>query len=198
MIDGNGNSYNAIITSENKKAVSLKIIDHYFHKDESNKVHIAIAPTKSQDRLEWFVEKAVELGVSKITFLLTQRTERKKININRCMKISISAIKQSGRLYLPEIHSLLDFKSFINKSQEDELYICSLENNETKKSIYDIIKKNISRCFVIGPEGDFTLEEISLAKNSGYESISLGSNVLRTETAGVFVASACKMINKNG
>ena len=198
VFDGKGNLYKAVITEINKRCVTLKVVEHCHYKNKSDKVHIAIAPTKSQDRLEWFVEKSVELGVSKISFVMTARTERKKINMNRCTKIIIAAMKQSGRLYIPEIQGLCNFNTFIENSNEEARYICTLDNNKLNKNIYDRIESSKNQCFIIGPEGDFTSDEISLANKNGYESISLGDNVLRTETAGIFVAAACKIINKNG
>src|SRR5690606_34925613 len=143
-------------------------------KQEENKkqIHIAIAPTKMNDRMEWFMEKATELGITEITLLLTKNSERKAAKLERFEKILVSAMKQSKRLYLPVLNDLTTFSEFINKHPKGLIAEC-----------YDGEKSTITERFeqqncpiLIGPEGDFTLEEVEEAKKSGYLSISLGEN----------------------
>lgn len=197
VIDGKGNSCTCTITDIKKNIVLLMVIKRSQLQKKINNLHIGIAPTKSQDRLEWFIEKAVEIGVEEITFLKTKRTERRKINIHRCIKISISAMKQSGQLYLPKLNDITDYTAFIDGCSEESLYIGSLQGNDSKRYFYDSYQNGTKCCFLIGPEGDFTADEIEQALEKNFIPVSLGKNILRTETAGVFVASAFKMLNEH-
>lgn len=197
VLDGKGNCYDTIVISENKGKVLLKIKDVIHYNHVNPRLHIAIAPTKSQDRIEWFIEKTVEIGISEITFLKTNRTERKRINYERCIKISISAMKQSGQFYLPTINNIINYDTFIGDCQEETLFIGSLDNDKLKTYFSNSYAKGTDCCFIIGPEGDFTDNEMEQAVKNNFMPISLGNSVLRTESAGVFVASAYKILNES-
>ena len=147
-------------------------------------LHIAIAPTKKMSRFEWFVEKAIEIGVTSITPMICSYSERKSLNYSRLEKISISAMKQSLQTYLPEIKPIVEFKDYIKSNNSDYKYIAHCKKSNTEHLSGIIVKKNSSN-IIIGPEGGFTNKEISFAIDSDYKVVSLVNNRLRTETAGV-------------
>lgn len=194
VIDGKGNLYQAKISNFTKQEAVLEIIEHKNYKKESSKnCHIAIALTKNIDRIEWFVEKATEMGVNEFSFLYTQRTERKNLNLERIQKIAISAIKQSKNYYLPILNPLISFIDFmeVNKNQNSLKIFPHLIEDQERNSIQNIFQKSENQDItaLIGPEGDFTIEELTLALKHNYIPVSLGNTVLRTETAGIYVAS---------
>jgi 16S rRNA (uracil1498-N3)-methyltransferase len=183
LLDGKGSRYLARITDDHPKRCSLEIESVDTEEEASPEIHIAISPTKSMDRIEWFLEKAVELGLTELSLLLCKNSERKQINVERLEKIAISAMKQSQRLYLPRINELQSFDSFLSNHPSGALAHC-----------YSDEKITLSACFqpknypiLIGPEGDFSNEEVEKAYLLGYDFITLGKNRLRTETAGLYV-----------
>lgn len=189
--DGNGGFYKSKITNAHPKRCELAII----HKKEKEKrdyhLHIAIAPTKSIDRTEFFVEKSVEIGIDEITFLKCERSERKDVKIERIKKIAVSAMKQSKKAFLPVINPTVSFREFIQQHNISEKYIACLDETH-QKGLVDISKKEKEYLMLIGPEGDFSPTEVKSAIGEGFKSLSLGENILRTETAAIF---ACMYIN---
>lgn len=190
--DGNGFFYDAEIVSYAKAETKLQVISKIADLVEKKfNIEIAIAPTKSSDRIEWFVEKAIEIGVDKISFIHTSRTERKIINLERIQKLAISAAKQSIKAKIPLISDLQKFDNFLQSTQNDVAYFIAHLEDQNRKSFFEELKtetkKNI--CILIGPEGDFTEQEIKLAKEKKFTPVSLGNSRLRTETAGVYVSS---------
>lgn len=194
VTNGKGKIFEAEVVSINKKACSLeskKII-----KDENNVFHltIAIAPTKNIVRTEWFIEKSVELGIDKIFLFISENSERRAVKIERLQLKSLSAMKQSLKSFLPEISAPKKFKEIIDSSNEyedkfiayvkEKMVYLSKEMNAQKKTIV-----------VIGPEGGFSDKEIEYAKQKGFKAVSLGESRLRTETAGIFVASVFNAFN---
>lgn len=182
LLDGKGSRYLAQISEDHPKRCSLKIEEVFTEPNSSFEIHIAIAPTKNMDRIEWFLEKAIELGLSELSLILCKNSERKSINVERLEKIAVSAMKQSQRLYLPQIHEVQRFDEFILKFEKGALAHC-----------YEGEKKKINSCvqpfsypILIGPEGDFSVEEVEIAKKHGFDFITLGKNRLRTETAGLY------------
>ena len=143
-------------------------------------LHIAIAPTKNADRLEWFIEKATEIGIDEISLILTKNSERRFQKTERLEKIAISGMKQSLKAYLPKINELTDYKKFIESPLNQQKLIAHLEENTLALSKTTLANKV---CVLIGPEGDFTQQEIDLAKANGFEMVTLGNARLRTETA---------------
>tara|TARA_Y100001970_G_C14187577_1_gene833458 strand:- start:102 stop:803 length:702 start_codon:yes stop_codon:yes gene_type:complete len=195
VLDGDGGQYKCEIIDDNKKKVILNIINKKKYVNKKPKIHLVIAPTKSHDRIEWLIEKSVEIGVSEISFIKTSRTIRKKINIDRIKKIALSAMKQSGQFFLPIINNLDSFKSVVSKLSEKQLFIGHLESDD-KQYISKIYDKNKDCCLMIGPEGDFSIDEIDLAKKNNFKPISLGDNRLRTETAGIYAVSVIRILNE--
>ncbi|MGC4128976.1 MAG: RsmE family RNA methyltransferase [Bergeyella sp.] len=188
VTDGNGNLAKGNLIFEGKK-VNLDISEIKENlPDFSSKLHIAIAPTKNIDRTEFFVEKAVEMGVSEITFIQTEKSERKNINYDRFVKQSIAASKQSLRFHFPKINDLTKLSDFIKSVNPENTFVAHCNENLERISL-----KNISApdkiTFLIGPEGDFSEKEIQLLAETGIKAVSLGSQRLRTETAGIFVAA---------
>ncbi|MHA6249267.1 16S rRNA (uracil(1498)-N(3))-methyltransferase [Pontibacter sp. CAU 1760] len=183
LVDGVGGKYTAIIQDANPKKCQLQVIDKQIEYGKLPYVtHIAVAPTKNIDRMEWFVEKAVEIGVSEITFLLCEHSERRQLKLDRLEKIAISAMKQSKKGYLPLLHDLTPFHRFIQKAEARHTFIAHLEDDATK-NIKDHFKAGQPHCVLIGPEGDFSTTEIAAAYKAGIQPVTLGSSRLRTETA---------------
>ena len=150
--------------------------------------HIAIAPTKNIDRIEFFVEKATELGVSEITFLLTEKSERKNINIEKIRKQAISASKQSLRFHFPIVNELTKFSDFAKGISAENTFVAHCDKAFERSNLNQIQPKE-KITFLIGPEGDFSPKEIQLLAEKGIKAIALGQQRLRTETAGIFVAA---------
>ena len=150
--------------------------------------HIAIAPTKNIDRIEFFVEKATELGVSEITFLLTEKSERKNINIEKIRKQAISASKQSLRFHFPIVNELTKFSDFAKGISAENTFVAHCDKAFERSTLNQIQPKE-KITFLIGPEGDFSPKEIQLLAEKGIKAIALGQQRLRTETAGIFVAA---------
>lgn len=185
VIDGKGSFYTAEIVKANPKKCEVKTVSVVRDHDRRDySIHVAIAPTKNADRIEWFTEKAVEIGIDRITFIQCQRSERKNLNRERVEKIAVSAMKQSQKATLPEISELIAFKTFIAGVQEEQRFIAHLEEGE-RKDLPQVISKNGKYCILIGPEGDFSPEEVQQAKEKGFLAVNLGKSRLRTETAGI-------------
>lgn len=200
LTDGKGMQCTGKITSEHPKHATIKIIS----RDQQERtrpyhLHIAISPTKNMERIEWFVEKATECGIDEISFIETSHTERVKVNMERVMKVAISAMKQSRQWYLPDIHpinSLSDFIKDLPPLQKNESrFIAWCENDKTislNKILNTSPTENIM--ILIGPEGDFNAHEISLGQHHHFQPVSLGNSILRTETAGLYACMAVKAI----
>lgn len=192
LVDGKGGRYEAEILKADAKRCALKIIRS--EKNVGKKdffIHLAIAPTKNLDRMEWMVEKCVEIGIDKISFVRCQRSERKVVNNERIEKIAVSAMKQSLKTYLPEIKEMISFNDFLNFSLEEQRFIGHLEEGD-KKDLQNAAQKSGNYCILIGPEGDFSPQEIEDAKNKGFIPVNLGPSRLRTETAGIV---SCMTLN---
>ena len=193
VTDGKGNLAKGNLIFEGKK-VSLEVVEIKENLPNfSMQLHIAIAPTKNIDRIEFFVEKATEMGISEITLLQTEKTERKNLNIDKLRKQSIAASKQSLRFHFPIINDLTKFSDFIKEVDSVNTFVAhcneKLERIDLKELRQSQHGKHEKIAFLIGPEGDFSDKEIQLLAEKGVKAVSLGSQRLRTETAGVFVAA---------
>ncbi|MCB0519556.1 MAG: 16S rRNA (uracil(1498)-N(3))-methyltransferase [Lewinellaceae bacterium] len=195
LVDGKGNWYEGAIDEINKREVVVKIEDVEQEKDKRDfKLHIAIAPTKNMDRIEWFLEKSTELGIDEITPIHCHHSERGKIRQDRLEKILVSAMKQSLRTYLPKLNQMTEFKDFTNNPTTPAAafrYIAHCQDDNLPH-LKDNCPKGQDVIILVGPEGDFSKEEIELAIANGYQPISLGKARLRTETAGI---AACHIVN---
>ncbi|MDA3931093.1 MAG: 16S rRNA (uracil(1498)-N(3))-methyltransferase [Prolixibacteraceae bacterium] len=196
LVDGKGGWYEAVISDPNPKRctvdVQKKLAD--FEKRDYY-LHIAIAPTKNNDRLEWFLEKATEIGVDEITPLLCEHSERKQVKVERLEKVIVSAMKQSLKAYLPKLNNLVTFDSFLCNVNVSRKFIAHCEESE-KIHLFNTVKAKESVLILIGPEGDFSPAEIQKAAEKGYTQISLGESRLRTETAGVVATQIINLINE--
>ena len=188
VTDGKGNLAKGNLVLEGKK-VLLDVLEIQQNLPEfSPKLHIAIAPTKNIDRIEFFVEKATEMGISEITILQTEKTERKNLNIEKLRKQSISASKQSVRFHFPVINDLTKFSDFIKEIDAEKTFVAHCNENLERVELQKISPQK-QVIFLIGPEGDFSDNEIALLAEKGVKAVSLGNQRLRTETAGIFVAA---------
>jgi 16S rRNA (uracil1498-N3)-methyltransferase len=193
VINGKGELWTAAITGQTRQNGSLEILEHRHEQDKAKSaLHLAIAPTKNADRIEWLLEKATELGLKKISILYTKRTERKRIKLERLNMIAMSAIKQSRQVELPFIEEI-EFDKLIGLTNTGLKYIATCES-EYNKDYWQTLDFKQPAIILIGPEGDFTTEELSKAVQSGYRPLSLGENRLRTETAGLLIV-ACYYIS---
>jgi len=195
LTDGRGNTYNARITNPHAKHCEFEILSkERQQKSHDFYLHIAIAPTKNIERMEWMVEKCTEIGVDEITPLLCRYSERKQIREDRLEKIILSAAKQSLTPYLPKLNSLTDYSSFVSQAKEETRFIAHCYKEE-KRELKDEIQKGKSCLVLIGPEGDFSEEEVKKALSSGFVPVSLGNSRLRTETAGVVACHTAVLMN---
>jgi 16S rRNA (uracil1498-N3)-methyltransferase len=177
LLNGKGLSVLAEIKDDHPKKCTLHILLTEFHPRSSIEIHLALAPTKNMDRLEWLMEKATEIGLSKLSFLKCDHNERGQLKLDRLEKIAISAMKQSKRYYLPEITGLVSFQSFVQNHPNGFIGHCYPAEKIALNSISE------SKVFLIGPEGDFSENEVKFALQNGYQAVSLSDFRLRTETA---------------
>ncbi|MGO1751330.1 MAG: 16S rRNA (uracil(1498)-N(3))-methyltransferase [Psychroflexus sp.] len=185
ITNGKGLAAKAELFQINQKKCEAKILE--FDSQEKSKfhLHIAISPTKSNDRFETFLEKATEIGIHEITPLLTKNSERKKLNLERSERIVQSAMKQSLKYHLPKINALTSYDDFVKEEFSGQKCIAHCEDSDQKKFLFNAIDSHQDYRILIGPEGDFNLEEIKLAIQNNYQEISLSSERLRTETAAI-------------
>jgi 16S rRNA (uracil1498-N3)-methyltransferase len=193
VFNGKGLSAIAEISFIHPKNTTIDICEKPVYEALPYELHIAIAPTKMNERMEWFVEKATEIGATEITFINCHNSERKQINIERFRRIALSAVKQSQRLHLPSINDLTSFHSFCELHKDGFIAHCY---NQEKIAVtqFETLKK---ATILIGPEGDFSKEEVDLALKYGYKGLSLGSNRLRTETAGLVAVTQFMQLISN-
>jgi 16S rRNA (uracil1498-N3)-methyltransferase len=182
------------LASDNKCTVQILSVE----KTEPSKFqfHLAVAPTKMNDRFEWFLEKATEIGIHEITPIICDRSERKTVNIERFEKIIVTAMKQSNALFLPKLNKAISFKEFIKNKNEGLKFIAHCEES-VKKSLKSVLKPNENVSLIIGPEGDFTEKEIALAIENNHVPVSLGNTRLRTETAAIVACHSVVFFNES-
>jgi len=194
ITNGRGIIFTAKIIDIGKDFCGVEIIE-YEAKSRLYKIHIAISPTKNIDRFEWFIEKSTEVGVDVITPIICKRTERKILKLERLEKIAIAALKQSCRHYAPIINQLISFNNFLKDNKNsDALKLIAHCIDTSKKNIFEVISKKNDVIILIGPEGDFTEDEINAAIVNEFIPITLGENRLRTETAGVVACGLLKFL----
>ena len=188
LMDGEGTFFQAEVTLASQKHCLYNIKKAIpQEKTWNSKIHLAIAPTKDIGRIEWLVEKVTEVGFDEISFLNCKFSERKSLRSDRIERIVVSAMKQSRRPWKPIVNELINFDDFINKDFKGAKYICHCYNEIEKIDFFNSINlqttENIT--VLIGPEGDFSIEEVRKALANGYQSVTLGNSRLRTETAGL-------------
>nr|WP_315031234.1 RsmE family RNA methyltransferase [uncultured Chryseobacterium sp.] len=188
VTDGKGNLASGKLIIEGKKA-GIEVAEMKENLPGFNpKLHIAIAPTKNIDRIEFFVEKAVEMGISEISIIITEKTERKNINIDKIRKQAIAASKQSLRFHFPIINDAVKLIDFLKDLNTEQTFVAHCHENLERIDLKNIpLMEQIT--FLIGPEGDFSEKEIAFLAENNIKAVSLGNQRLRTETAGLFVAA---------
>ena len=196
VVDGVGGYHIAKITLPHPKRCAFELIESQFEFGKRDyKLHIAIAPTKNMDRLEWFVEKATEIGIDEITPIICRFSERKMVKAERLEKIIVSAAKQSVKAYFPKLNPQCTFDELIKNHQATQKFIAHCYNSEKRQLKTEIIPtKDI--LVLIGPEGDFSKEEVDKAIKNGFLPVSLGESRLRTETAGVVACHTVSLMNQ--
>ena len=194
VVDGNGSLARCQITATKNGICSYEILETTTSQRKKFSIELIIAPTKNVDRMEWMVEKLGELGVDHIKFIKTQNSERKVIRLDRLEKKAISAMKQSGNVRLPQLTELQDFKTTISRVKNEHKYVGYLGDN--LQYLGNSVPKNESITILIGPEGDFAVEEVQLATDLGFKPVSLGQSTLRTETAGLIACGIINFINQ--
>ena len=195
ITNGDGILFIAEVTFANEKKCEVKILKTDFFEPMPYYLHLAVAPTKMNDRYEWFLEKATEIGIHEITPIICEHSERTVIKTERFEKILQSAMKQSVQYYMPKLNEAVSYKDFINEQRDSTLYIAHCEETD-KKLLKNEIKPKKKITILIGPEGDFSPKEIQLAISKGYIPVSLGNTRLRTETAAVVAAHSVAFVNE--
>lgn len=193
--NGRGGLYTCVMVDDHPKRCKFQVIDKSFAPKKKPHIHIAAAPTKNIARFEWFIEKAVEIGIDEITPLICEHSERNKVNDDRLQKIAIAAMKQSGRKWLPKNNSAVSFEKFICNDYQSKKAIAYV-SDQHNHLLQDYFKKDEDALILIGPEGDFSKQEIEQAIKNGYHPISLGENRLRTETAALVACQTIVFINQ--
>lgn len=205
LIDGKGGFYTAEIIDDHQKHCIVKVTEKKAEFEKrSFHLHMAIAPTKNNDRMEWFLEKATEIGIDELSLLDCDNSERTVVKTERLNKVAISAIKQSLKAYLPKINEISNFKKFIESTKdfEGQKFIAHCypplnfgEELSVRLHLKDHYIPHQNALVLIGPEGDFSLNEVKLAIENGFKGISLGNSRLRTETAALYACTTINILN---
>ena len=192
LVDGRGGWYEAAIIDDHPKRCKLQILSYTpDYRPLSYSLHLAVAPTKNLDRFEWFIEKATEIGISEITPLICKRSERRQVKYERLEKILVSAMKQSLKAYKPKLNNPVSMEEFLRTDQQGTLGIAHCYPLE-RKGIKELDHSG-TYTLIVGPEGDFTEEEVSNALKAGYVPFHLGESRLRTETAALYISTAISL-----
>lgn len=195
LMDGKGVFYTAEITLATQKKCMYRILSSEQQQPTwQGRIHLAIAPTKMMDRIEWMAEKATEIGFDELSFLSCRFSERTKLRTDRIEKIVVSAVKQSHKAWMPQVNELQDIKTFLRQPRQGRKFICHCYEEFEKKDFFAELAASSRQqpspdtqdiTVLVGPEGDFSVDEVQLAIDNGYESVTLGKSRLRTETAGL-------------
>lgn len=197
VIDGRGTRFRCRLTDANSKHAEVEIVDaENIMPFWSGKITIAVAPTKNMDRMEWMTEKLTEIGFDRLVPLLCRHSERKEIKPERLEKIAVSAMKQSLKTTLPEICAMTAFRDFIAADSSEQRFIAYCDPSIPRRLLSELYQPGKSATLLIGPEGDFSPEEIDAALKAGYQPVSLGEARLRTETAAITGCDTMHIINQ--
>ena len=203
IMDGEGYFFRAIITVATNHRCLYKIIDIMPQERAwEGHIHLAMAPTKLNDRTEWFAEKATEIGLDELSFLDCKFSERRVIKCERIDKILISAVKQSHKAWKPILNEMTPFERFVQQERKGDKFICHCFNQEDigegeeKPLLMDVLRRGVETTVMVGPEGDFSIDEVRLALKNGYRSVSLGTSRLRTETAALVAVHMMQLKNQ--
>ena len=216
LADGNGVFYKAQLTAvSNHKCLYSIVEEDVQEKAWEGNIHIAVAPTKNMDRIEWFAEKATEIGIDRLSFLNCRFSERTVIKNERVAKILVSALKQSHKAFMPQLDEMMPFKKFVEEADAEDKFIChcydegdladdcreSLPDGarvvDGKPLLHDLLCRGKKTLVMVGPEGDFSIDEVEFALRHGFRSVSLGKSRLRTETAALTAVHMMWLVNQN-
>jgi 16S rRNA (uracil1498-N3)-methyltransferase len=196
LVDGKGGMFEAEISDTHGGLCTFNIVRVLEDKSvRPYRLHLAVAPTKNIDRFEWFLEKATEIGIDEITPVICEHSERRNLNTERCNRILIAAMKQSLKATLPQMNEPVKLKDFIASCTAPQRFVGYCDENTERRFLGDVYQNRIEAAVLIGPEGDFSEEEVRLALNSGFKAITLGNSRLRTETAAVVATSMIATFN---
>jgi 16S rRNA (uracil1498-N3)-methyltransferase len=196
VTDGHGSLYDAeLVEAHPKRAVACLSNQRPGYDNKTFRLEIAIAPTKLNERTEWFLEKATEIGIDKVQLFASYHSERRVANVERFRKVMIAAMKQSIKSKLPEIEDVIDFNKLVKQPFDGQKFIAWIDDDVTEL-LCDKYEKGKNALVLIGPEGDFSPEEVQLAKDNGFVPVSLGEARLRTETAAVVACHTVNVINQ--
>ena len=195
LTDGKGVRYRCEITHASPKKCQVRILSTEETPAHPTQLHIAIAPTKNINRFEWFLEKATEIGIDEITPLICTHSERKVVKSDRLKKVVIAAMKQSLKSWLPEIHQSISFNELIHRRFDGQKFIAYCETGK-EELLQKMYLPGSSALILVGPEGDFSPEEVEQATQAGFIPVSLGNSRLRTETAGIVACMTFQLLNQ--
>lgn len=195
VTNGAGSLFTCEIDLISHKTTTAKVTGHHLENPEPYHLHVAIAPTKSADRLEWFLEKATEIGIHRITPIICDHSERTNLKTDRLEKIVEAAMKQSLRCFLPKIDKPVSFQNFILENSDADKFVAHCADKE-KQLLKNLLLPHRDVLILIGPEGDFSENEIKLALNAGFKPVSLGEKRLRTETAALAACHTVALVNQ--
>lgn len=196
LMDGKGSFHKAEISLASNHRCAYSVVESLFQeKIWKGHLHLAVAPTKLIDRMEWFVEKATEIGIDELTFLDCQYSERHVVKTERIEKIVVSAMKQSRKAWKPLVNDTIRFKDFIAAPRQGNKYICHCYEGD-KPYLLDVLAEDGDAVVMIGPEGDFSIDEVHLAEQNGWQAVSLGRSRLRTETAALVAVHLMQIKNQ--
>ena len=197
LMDGVGQFYRAVLTLVTQKSCLYEITETLPQaKAWSGRIHLAIAPTKNIDRIEWIAEKCSEIGWDELSFLHCKFSERKQLRTDRIEKIIVSAVKQSRKPFMPTVNELHDFNQFVSQNRQGRKFICHCYDEIEKSDLFHLLNdmdKDDDITILVGPEGDFSIDEVRFALQNGYESVTLGNFRLRTETAGLMAVTMAQL-----
>lgn len=197
LMDGVGQFYRAVLTLVTQKRCLYEITETLPQaKAWSGRIHLAIAPTKNIDRIEWIAEKCSEIGWDELSFLHCKFSERKQLRTDRIEKIIVSAVKQSRKPFIPTVNELHDFNQFVSQNRQGRKFICHCYDEIEKSDLFHLLNdmdKDDDITILVGPEGDFSIDEVRFALQNGYESVTLGNFRLRTETAGLMAVTMAQL-----
>lgn len=192
VTNGQGTRFDCIITKADPRQCSVRIIEFHTAPQRPYSIRLCVAPTKNIDRIEWLVEKAVEVGVDRFSFFFSQHSERRVLKTERLVKIAVAAMKQSLQSYLPQIEEAVPFGKLLTSIDETQRFIAHLPELSVPEHLFKVADPHTSTAVLIGPEGDFSSAELNQAVESGFRMVILGENRLRTETAALM---ACQILN---
>ncbi len=198
IVDGKGGIYKARVHEVDKKRCSVRIEDEKQNFGErSYRLTVAVSPTKNDQRFEWFLEKATEMGIDRIVPIVSARSEKKKTKPERFHRILVAAMKQSNKAYLPELRDPVALSAFLDEEQDGHAFIAHCYRGRERSSLKDSYEAGRNVTILIGPEGDFTEDEVDAAVHKGFIPVSLGKAVLRTETAAVAACHTIALMNQD-